>query len=162
MKLSFFVAAMLGFTATNVSAVRMFSMPDTLAEIEADDTIKVNVPECQAKPDPEALIMEAVKDMGCRANELKQAIAINAANKCKPVVMPCNTCNSCVSSCNSCSNGGNGDLLAKLLGVNTCGSCNTCNTCNTCDTCNKCDPCAKCKTCEERNEKKEEKKEEAK
>ena len=156
MKVSFFAVVMLGISALNVNAVRMYSMPETFAEVDAKpaaeidadadkcgcDVVKVNIPECAPKPNPEALIMEAVGDMEKRAAEIKQAISINAANKCTPKIAYAP-----IPKCSECDDPG---LIAKMLGFQcggclpcqrTCGTCNTCNACNTCNTC--CDPCKK-------------------
>ena len=160
MKVSFFAVVMLGISTLNVNAVRMYSMPETFAEVDADadkcgcDVVKVNIPECAPKPNPEALIMEAVGDMEKRAAEIKQAISINAANKCTPKIAYAP-----IPKCSECDDPG---LIAKMLGFQ-CGGCLPCQrTCGTCNTCNACNTCNKCNTCCDPCKKEEEKKDDAK
>ena len=58
MRLSFFAAALLGLTAVNA------------INIESSNVVKVNIPECQGKPDPDSLIMEAVAELGDKSKDM--------------------------------------------------------------------------------------------
>ena len=75
MKLSLFAVAMLGFTAVNAVTLSTYEnevIDADLAEVEADhcNTVKVNIPECQGKPDPDSLIMEAVAELGDKSKDM--------------------------------------------------------------------------------------------
>ena len=58
MRLSLFAAALLGLTAVNA------------INIEGSNVVKVNIPECQGKPDPDSLIMEAVAELGDKSKDM--------------------------------------------------------------------------------------------
>ena len=87
MKLSFFIAALLGAAA--VQAVTLESETytyddfedETLAETE--NVVKVNIPECQGKPDPDALIMEAVNELGDKSKDMAKALQLAFARSAR-------------------------------------------------------------------------------
>ena len=70
MKLSFFAACLLGAIA-NASS------------LEHGNTVKVNIPDCQAKPDPDALIMEAVGDLNSKSNDMAKALKLAFARSAR-------------------------------------------------------------------------------
>ena len=88
MKLSLFAVAMLGFTAVNAVTLSTYEnevIDADLAEVEADhcNTVKVNIPECQGKPDPDSLIMEAVAELGDKSKDMAQALKLAFARSAR-------------------------------------------------------------------------------
>ena len=83
MRLSLFAAALVGMVAVNATTDLNQDYEDFLAEIDAEDTVKVNIPECQAKPDPDALIMEAVNELGNKSKDMAQALKLAFARSAR-------------------------------------------------------------------------------
>ena len=84
MKLSFFAAALLGLTAVNAVELNAPVVEDfDLSEVDAENVVKVNIPECQAKPDPDALIMEAVNELGNKSKDMAQALKLAFARSAR-------------------------------------------------------------------------------
>ena len=88
MKLSLFAVAMLGFTAVNAVTLSTYEnevIDADLAEVAADhcNTVKVNIPECQGKPDPDSLIMEAVAELGDKSKDMAQALKLAFARSAR-------------------------------------------------------------------------------
>lgn len=52
-------------------------------EADAGNVIKVNIPECQQKPDPDALIMEAVNDLNAKSSEMAKALRLAFARSAR-------------------------------------------------------------------------------
>ena len=53
------------------------------ADADASNVIKVNIPECQQKPDPDALIMEAVNDLNAKSSEMAKALRLAFARSAR-------------------------------------------------------------------------------
>ena len=90
MKLSFFAAALLGLATVNATSLESevetydYDLEENeFAEVDADNVVKVNVPECQAKPDPDALIMEAVNELGNKSKDMAQALKLAFARSAR-------------------------------------------------------------------------------
>ena len=91
MKLSLFAAALLGFTAVNAvtleNEVEVYDdiLDDDFAELDSENknVVKVNIPECQGKPDPDALIMEAVNEMGSKSADMAKALKLAFARSAR-------------------------------------------------------------------------------
>ena len=95
MKLSFFIAALLGATAVNAVSLDseaytfedIDDVAETLAETEikgkGENVVKVNIPECQGKPDPDALIMEAVNELGSKSADMAKALKLAFARSAR-------------------------------------------------------------------------------
>ena len=52
-------------------------------DAEADNVVKVNIPECQGKPDPDALIMEAVNELGSKSADMAKALKLAFARSAR-------------------------------------------------------------------------------
>ena len=108
MKLSFFAAALLGLSANAVFLQNTddfdFSQLETEAhgkgegqgkgEAEAltdadceqvvnGTVVRLNIPECQPKPNPDQLIMQAVGELGGKATELNEALKLAFARNAR-------------------------------------------------------------------------------
>mmetsp|Transcript_9243 Transcript_9243/g.11246 ORF Transcript_9243/g.11246 Transcript_9243/m.11246 type:complete len:160 (-) Transcript_9243:262-741(-) len=113
MKLSFFAAALLGLTANAVLIENNtddfdYAQLETethgkgegkaLADADADAealteadceqvvngmVVRLNIPECQPKPNPDQLIMQAVGELGGKATELNEALRLAFARNAR-------------------------------------------------------------------------------
>ena len=93
MKLSLFAAAILGFATVNAvtleNEVEVYDdiLDDDFAEVETEaeggNVVKVNIPECQGKPDPDALIMEAVNELGDKSKDMAKALQLAFARSAR-------------------------------------------------------------------------------
>ena len=89
MKVSFFAAiALLGVSNAmtlneNDNEEYDFGQIDLDADTEHCNTVKVNIPECQGKPDPDSLIMEAVAELGDKSKDMAQALKLAFARSAR-------------------------------------------------------------------------------
>ena len=89
MKFSLYAAALLAFSASAISLEsntefdKVADFAETEGELEHGHTVKVNIPDCQAKPDPDALIMEAVGDLNSKSNDMAKALKLAFARSAR-------------------------------------------------------------------------------
>ena len=84
MKLSFFAAiAILGLSANayNLNEAEDFDFGQI--DSDSNNVVKVNIPECQAKPDPDTLIMEAVNELSNKSKDMAQALKLAFARSAR-------------------------------------------------------------------------------
>ena len=60
-----------------------FELSQIDVDTEADNVVKVNIPECQGKPDPDALIMEAVNELGSKSADMAKALKLAFARSAR-------------------------------------------------------------------------------
>ena len=60
-----------------------FELSQIDLDTEADNVVKVNIPECQGKPDPDALIMEAVNELGSKSADMAKALKLAFARSAR-------------------------------------------------------------------------------
>ena len=110
MKLSFFAAALLGLSASAVLIENQTFEDFEYAELDAEahgkgegegeaasealtdadceqvvngTVVRLNIPECQPKPNPDQLIMQAVGELGGKATELNEALKLAFARNAR-------------------------------------------------------------------------------
>ena len=94
MKFHFYAAALLAIGASavtleNNTELEAFDIEDDFeadyaqTEGKAGNVVKVNIPECQGKPDPDALIMEAVNELGDKSKDMAKALQLAFARSAR-------------------------------------------------------------------------------
>ena len=98
MKFHFYAAALLALGASavtleNTAEVEAFDVENDIdldyaqtdleGQGKGENVVKVNIPECQGKPDPDALIMEAVNELGTKSADMAKALKLAFARSAR-------------------------------------------------------------------------------